>query len=87
MCKKEKVNRKVKLLDVQISSIILFVFFYLIFQVRTSRNTFQVGEHGVSKFSLIISKFLNVSLNVLNVQEILTSKFLYIVRHANDPPS
>ena len=40
-----------------------FLFFYLIFQVRTSRNNFQ-EEHRVSNFSIII---LNVSLNVLNV--------------------
>ena len=44
-----------------------FVYFYLIFQVRTSSNTFQVGEHGVSNFSIIILNSLNVSLNVLNV--------------------
>ena len=30
-------------------------------------NTFQVGEHGVSNFSIIILNVLNVSLNVLNV--------------------
>ena len=45
-------------------SLDFFVFFYLIFQVRTSRNTFQSGEHGMSNFSIII---LNVSLNVLNI--------------------
>ena len=47
--------------------IIFFVFVYFNFQVRTSRNTFQVGEHGVSNFSIIILNVLNVSLNVLNV--------------------
>ena len=41
----------------------MFVFLHLIFQVRTSRNTFQV-EHGVCNFLIMI---LNVSLNVLNV--------------------
>ena len=43
-----------------------FEFFYSIFQVRTSRNTFQVGECGVSKFSIILN-VMNVSLNLLYI--------------------
>ena len=60
----------------------IFCNLLLDFKFRTSRNTFQGGEHGLSNFSTIILSVVNVSLNVLNVSfecfECFFECFLYV---------